>query len=101
MKIVNYSRGYNSIFDCSIHGTIKMTKPEYKKAVAYIVKNKKQLDLNGGYPMFKTFCDDTQRIIWSYNGFYINVRDTATKMLVKHYKLDNYKRGNYQLFVNC
>ena len=99
IKLVNYKRGYTDKFDCSIHGTIYITREEWKKFVEYIVKNKKLLDPYGGYSNFKTFCDDTSRRIETKQGYLINIRVTATGILADHYKLDNYKKGNYQIYV--
>ena len=36
MKLINYKRGYNNTFDCSIHGTIKMTFEEWLEAYKYL-----------------------------------------------------------------
>ncbi len=91
MKLINYKRGYNNLFDCSIHGTIKMNVGEYLKVI----------DLMHKKNMFSTWTlsRDLERKIFTKKGFYVNVRTTATDLIAKKWKLTNYKRGNYQLFV--
>ena len=61
----------------------------------------KVIDLMHKKNMFSTWTlsRDLERKIFTKKGFYINVRVTATELIVKKWKLNNYKKGNYQLFV--
>lgn len=92
MKLVNYKRGYNNIFDCSIHGTIYMNSYEFTKIVLYIQKYKR-------YFSRSLFEGDINRKIHIKNGYMVNIRVNATEALAKHWGLKNYKRGNYQLCI--
>jgi hypothetical protein len=91
MKLINYKKGYSNLFDCSIHGTIKMTLKEWKKARKWLLtQNLFNIDI---------FKQDFKRLLIVKNGYFINIRVTATKLLSEKYKLNNYKDGNYQLFI--
>lgn len=95
MKLINYKRGYNNIFDCSIHGTIKMTLKEYDNVLTYLKYDKAKLwdsDI---------FAKDIKKAIYFDNGkkFLINIRSTATKLLADKFNLTNYKNCNYQIEV--
>ena len=103
MKLVNYKRGYNERFDCSIHGTIYMTHSEWDKSFAYLKRYAKRMkDFN--LTLYSHYLDlvktDSQRQIQTVGGFIINIRVTATELLVERYNLTNYKRGNYQINVS-
>lgn len=100
MKLVNYKRGYNNLFDCSIHGTIYMTDDEWQTALKYISDKQGELDLYGGSTMWSIFVRDTQRKYSDKKHSYLNIRITATKMLADHFNLTNYKKGNYQIAVS-
>ena len=93
MKLINYKMGYNNTFDCSIHGTIKMSLKEYKKAIKYLKNN----SVKWGYKYL--LVEDLKRVIKLKNGFLVNIRVSATDKLVKKFDLSNYKVGNYQILV--
>jgi len=91
MKITNYKLGYNTIFDCSVHGTITMTKEEFRKALPIIKKH-----------CAKDFNTCITKNYYIHKGIqYYNFGVTATSKLVDTYKLSNYKPSNYQIKVIC
>lgn len=91
MKLVNYKLGY--MFDCSIHGSIKMSFDEFIKVKKYLLATKTD-------KFWKSILvEDLQRVQAVKNGFMLNVRVDSTEKLVKHFGLSNYKRGNYILKV--
>lgn len=95
MKLTNYKRGYNNTFDCSIHGTIYMTSKEWAHELHWLTGKmiiEKLFSKN-------LFYEDITRVIKTKRGQIINIRTTATGLLAEHSKLDNYKRGNYQLYI--
>lgn len=94
MKLINYSLGYNDIFDCSIHGTIKITRSEFDDVVKFLYKNEDRLYLSK-----KILIEDLSRRIVTKKGFLINIRATATQLIAKKYNLKNYKNANYQIEV--
>ena len=94
MKLINYNRGYNSHFECSIHGTIEMTEDEFKEVKAYLYKSDDYFHLSSGVLM-----RDMETKIITSKGFYVNIRVTATDLIARKYNLSNYKKGNYQLFI--
>lgn len=91
MKLINYKKGYSEKFDCSIHGTIKMTLKEWKRARKWLLTqhlfNKDLL------------IEDFKRVVLTEKGYFINIRVTATELLASKYNLTNYKDGNYRLFI--
>jgi hypothetical protein len=95
MKIINYNRGYNNTFDCSIHGTIKMDKNEWATVYEWLMN---------GYQTEKFWkqilTGDIKRRIDFKHTIFMNIRVSATEALVKHFNLKNYKRGNYQIAVS-
>lgn len=93
MKITNYKRGYFDKFNCVIHGTITMNKMEFAQVVYYLNIPTVKWDYKF------TLKEDLKRIIDCKKYFLINVRVGATEKIVKHFKLDNYKRGNYMLKI--
>lgn len=95
MKLINYKRGYNSTFDCSIHGTIKINREEYYKIVHYLYSVTTKL-----WNKDILYSDLARRIHIDKNKkFLINIRSTATKLLADKFNLTNYKAGNYQIEV--
>lgn len=107
MKLINYKRGYNNTFDCSVHGTIEMNREEFDNVVEFLAKN------NGWWYQSHSenfsrsmLSEDLARRVYIKNsrhivqGFYVNIRVYATEALVKHFNLKGYKRGNYQLKVD-
>lgn len=100
MKLINYKRGYNNTFDCSIHGTIKMTMGEWKQAEHYLINDADTIRKDHSYFNSQLLKEDVQRRIKIKNGFLINIRVSATEALVKQFNLKNYKRGNYQIEVS-
>jgi hypothetical protein len=101
MKLTNYRRGYNPLFECSIHGTIYMTRTEYDELVPHLYykysdsthatdKELLSKDLSNRQKLFKNN---------KYVGFRINLGVTLTVLIVKRYELKGYKLGNYQLQV--
>lgn len=99
MKLINYKRGYNNTFDCSIHGTIKMTPIEFKQAVEYLERDADTMRKNHAYFNSILLKEDLERKINFARGFLVNIRVSATEALVNHFNLRNYKRGNYQIMV--
>lgn len=87
MRLINYKYGYNDTFNCSIHGKIILTQTELDHFLKY--HGKKLFDVK-----------DLSRRIETKKGYYINIRVDATEALVKFYKLEKYRRGNYALFIN-
>ena len=106
MKIINYNRGYNDIFECSIHGTIKMNREEFDQAVKYLFMDSDRIRKDHEYFNSKLLERDLARRIHIKNkrgisqGFFVNIRVSATEALVKHFNLKGYKRGNYQLQID-
>jgi hypothetical protein len=100
MKITNYKRGYNNTFDCSIHGTIRMTREEWEEASRYLINDADRIRHNHRYFNSGRLKEDIERKIITKHGFLINIRVDATAALVKHFNLKNYKRGNYQIEVS-
>jgi hypothetical protein len=96
MRLVNYKRGYSDVFECSIHGTIYMSRNEFNKAFRYIKRIKKYL---GGDFYFNLFVQDTHRVVETKDYQLINVRITATQKIVQKFSLSGYKPGNYQLAI--
>jgi hypothetical protein len=95
MKLINYYYGYNPIFECSIHGKIVMTAKEWKDAYNFLKRTKK---IDSYFK--KVLTEDVERTIPTRNGSYLlNVRVSATEVLVEKYNLSNYKRGNYMIEV--
>ena len=93
VKLVNYKRGYNNKFDCTIHGTIYMTYGEWKKALTYLRRAIRSSFIK------EMLNDDIKRTIETNKGFLVNIRITATEMLASHLKLNKYRLGNYQIYV--
>lgn len=106
MKLINYNRGYNNTFNCSIHGTIKMTRNEFDKAIAFLFKTRKWVYDRGSIDLYKRMLlEDLNRKIYiekrgTLQGFLVNIRVYATQAIVEKYNLHNYKRSNYQLFIS-
>jgi hypothetical protein len=98
MKLTNYKRQHN-YFDCSIHGTIKMTGKEWAEVCAWLMSRRKLFDSYGGDFMKKIFIEDTNRQIKIKEGKLINIRVIATEALAEKWGLKNYKRGNYQILI--
>lgn len=98
MKLINYKYGYFQEFTCSIHGKIRMTYREWKKARTYLLANylKRKSDRSFFLPILR---QDIERRINTKKSFIINIRVTATEQLVNHFKVKNYKRGNYILEI--
>lgn len=99
MKLINYKRGYNSTFDCSIHGTIKMTAIEWEQVYNRLLAEADTISKYHRYFNSQMLKDDVLRRIPTKTGYFINIRVSATEALVKIYNLRNYKRGNYQIEV--
>lgn len=99
MKLVNYKRGYNDLFNCSIHGTIYMNNMEWGEVYRYIQNNKTLLDKYDPVFYWKLFADDCERTQANSHGYCINIRVRATEAIARKYKLNNYKLGNYQLCI--
>jgi hypothetical protein len=93
MKLINYKRGYNNTFDCSIHGTIKMSRDEYDEMVMFLYKNENKV-----WNKDILYTDLANRIHFK-GGFLCNIRTTTTEMVAKHFGLTNYKPNNYQIEV--
>lgn len=103
MKLINYKRGYNNTFACSIHGTIKMNREEFDNLVTFLYTDAIRSDHS--YFNTQLLTEDLARRIFIKNskgivqGFLINVRVSATEALIKHFDIKGYKRGNYQIEV--
>lgn len=100
MKLINYRYGYNNLFNCSIHGKIRMSTREWKKVYKFLLLGSKRW--LPSYPWIKQILkEDIHRKIRYKNdkGYLINIRVPATDALVKKYKLNNYKLGNYSIEV--
>ena len=106
MKLINYKRGYNNTFDCSIHGTIKMNREEFDNAIEYLFNDADRIRKEHSYFSSELLKDDVARRIHIKNsrgisqGFLINIRVSATEALVKHFNVKGYKRNNYQIEVD-
>lgn len=106
MKLINYKRGYNNTFDCSIHGTIKMDRKEFDSIVSYLYGDADKIRKDHAYFNSQLLKEDLARRIYIRNnrgivqGFLINIRVSATEALVKQFNLNGYKRGNYQIHVD-
>ncbi len=100
MRIINYKRGYNNTFNCSIHGTIEMTLREWEIALAWLKRSTKPFQYyDDGRFRKNIFLEDIQRTIKTPKSMLLNIRTTPTESLVKKYKLQGYKQGNYQLRI--
>lgn len=99
MKLINYKRGYNNTFNCSIHGTIKMTRVEFDQFYRHIRNNRELLDKYNSEFYWKIFNEDIKRAINTKDSQIINVRVPATEELARHFHLRGYKKGNYQLEI--
>ncbi len=105
MKLINYKRGYNNTFGCSIHGTIKMERSKFDEVVAFLYRTRRWCDNTYDLNYWKRILSDdlANRVDIKKNGmvvsFLVNVRVSATEAIAKKWELDNYKLGNYQLLV--
>lgn len=99
MKLINYKYGY--LFNCSIHGKIKMTPEELEQVVKYLRHNKVQHTYfaKTGFTQ-AIFENDLKRTMPIKGGYLINIRVGATELLVKKFGLKGYKRGNYMLEID-
>lgn len=100
MKLINYKRGYNNTFDCSIHGTIKMNRKEFDKALSYLFANQEKLWIPELLPKDlarRIFIKNSRGIV---QGFLVNIRTTATELIASRFNLKGYKKGNYQIEVD-
>lgn len=94
------------MFDCSIHGTIKMDREEYDKAITYLHQDADRIRKDHAYFNSEILREDLARRIYIKNkrgitqGFVINIRVSATEALVKYFNLKGYIRGNYQIQVD-
>ena len=95
MKLINYNYGYNNTFNCSIHGKIIVSHKEWRDIIKYLFN-----------PMVKhcylwkdLLKQDITRGIQTKKGHLINIRVTATELIVKRFNIKGYKRGNYSFFV--
>lgn len=98
MKLINYKRGYNNTFDCVIHGTIYMNEAQWDMVLSYLMTGTR-LDYYGSDMLKKLLTEDIHRKIMTKRGYLINIRGTATELIVKKWNLNNYKKGNYQLHI--
>ena len=100
MKLINYKRGYNNTFNCSIHGTIEMTYKEWKEVFRRLKRSINPFKYYDDGRFYKRiFFEDIQRAIITKRARYINIRVALTSWIVKKYGLTNYKRGNYKLRI--
>jgi len=108
MKVINYNRGYIKEFNCVIHGSIIMDQQEFNEVRAYLYNLPE--DQKPYYFKTDIFIKDLQNKIKVKNGFAINIRVSATDLIVKKWGLQkydisqvirsmSYKRGNYQIIV--
>jgi len=92
MHIINYKKGYIPKFDCVIHGTLVMTKKEFKQEMLFIKR----------HTISHTRYNEalTQNYIINKKGeqFYC-FGVTPTKKLAQKHSLKNYKDQNYQIKV--
>lgn len=87
MKIKNYKRGYINTFYCVIHGTLEVSKEEFKKILPLL----KKYSYNFEEDIQKNYFVDKQK-----NHYYCFGVKPMEKIVSK-YNLTNYKRGNYQI----
>lgn len=105
MKLINYKRGYNNTFDCSIHGTIKMTRDEFDSMVKYLYQNAGTIKKEQEYFSPELLKEDLARRVYEktkagiVKSFLVNIRVSATQAVVNHFNIKGYKRGNYQIQV--
>lgn len=86
MRLVNYSRGYNAFFDCSINGRIIVSNGEWGAICQYA----RRYAFNQG---------DFSRFQSVRGGRWYNIRATATWKVAKRFNLKRYKPGNYVIEV--
>lgn len=95
MKLRNHYKNYTYFNDTVIKGTITMTSSEWKTALKYLNHHKVT-----SYYFDKTiFKQDIERKEQTKNGYLINIRVSATEILVRKYSLKHYQRHNYQILV--
>jgi len=105
MRLINYKRGYNNTFNCSIDGTIEMNREKYDKMVSYLFNNADTIRKDHEYFNSQILKEDLARRVYIKNsrgvsqGFLINIRLSATDAVVKHFNIKGHKRGNYQIRV--
>ena len=99
MKIINYNYGYIPTFSCSIHGKIVVSGREWEANKRYL-RNGSLRKTPYLYPdiLRKDFERAVKSRISRYVNFY-NIRVTATELVVNHWNLRKYKRGNYMFEV--
>jgi hypothetical protein len=93
MKLINYNYGFNNTFNCSIHGKIKINYNEFKKIFEYLSNN----NVKWGYKYL--FNEDILNAIPIKGGYLFNIRVNATGLVVNHFNILGYKRGNYMFEV--
>jgi hypothetical protein len=109
MKVINYNKGYIPEFDCVIHGSIVMSREEFNEVRAYLYAEAAKPD-RPYYLYYDRLVDDLKNRIKVNGGFAVNVRVSATELIVKKWNLQkygfsqavrsmSYKTGNYQLVI--
>jgi hypothetical protein len=101
MKLINYKRGYNDTFECSIGGTITMSQEEWVRVKRYLIKKAKRLDVISGWTMWsKVFARDCKQTITTPEGnTLLSIGVTLTEGIAQRYHLTTYKQCNYQLHI--
>ena len=96
MKIINYNYGYNSAFNCSIHGKIIVSQEEWDGMIKYLFHPKVK-----SYYLYKNILkQDLQRWINTKKGRLYNIRVSATEKLIEKFGPGKgYKTGNYMFLV--
>lgn len=86
MKIYNYNKGYIPTFDCVIHGTLEVSKAEFKKLLPLLKKH--SFDYTGA--ITKNYLVDER------GNHYYSFGVTPMEKIAKKYGL-KYKPQNYQI----
>lgn len=87
MKITNYNIGYVQKFDCSIHGTLHVTKEEFKKILPVLKKYSYDFEDS----ITKNY------IVDKFGNHFYSFGVTPMDKINAKYKLARYKRANYQI----
>ena len=83
-----------------------MNREEFDRVVEYLFMDADRIRKEHSYFNSQLLKEDLARRIYIKNsrhivqGFYVNIRVSATEALVKYFNLKGYKLGNYQIEVD-
>lgn len=95
MKLINHNK--NNTYDIETYvmrGTIQMTSKEWKKSYLWLWGQYQKAIKD-----IETYKRDGLSSLKSDKGLLFNIGVVATSLLVKKYKLNNYKNQNYGIEI--